>query len=43
VHSLMAAPGSDGGMAVSAWIVDKGEPMATPVPAAAPAAAPAAK
>jgi quercetin dioxygenase-like cupin family protein len=38
VHSLMAAPGSDGGMAVSAWIVDKGEPMATPVPAAAPAA-----
>jgi quercetin dioxygenase-like cupin family protein len=43
VHSLMAGPGSDGGMAVSAWIVDKGEPMATPVPAAAPAAAPAAK
>ena len=34
VHSLMVAPGSDGGMAVSAWIVDKGEPMATPVPAA---------
>jgi quercetin dioxygenase-like cupin family protein len=34
VHSLMAAPGSDGGMAVSAWIVDKGEPMATPVAAA---------
>ncbi len=38
VHSLVVAPGSDGGMAVSAWIVDKGEPMATPVPAAAPAA-----
>ena len=34
VHSLVVAPGSDGGMAVSAWIVDKGEPMATPVPAA---------
>lgn len=34
VHSLIVAPGSDGGMAVSAWIVDKGEPMATPVPAA---------
>ena len=38
VHSLGAAPGSDGGMAVSTWIVDKGEPMATPAPAAAPAA-----
>jgi quercetin dioxygenase-like cupin family protein len=34
VHSLAAAPGSDGGMAVSTWIVDKGQPMATPVPAA---------
>jgi quercetin dioxygenase-like cupin family protein len=34
VHSLAAAPGSGGGMAVSAWIVDKGVPMATPVPAA---------
>ena len=34
VHSLAVAPGSDGGMAVSAWIVDKGVPMATPVPAA---------
>jgi quercetin dioxygenase-like cupin family protein len=34
IHSLMVAPGSDGGMAVSAWIVDKGEPMATPSPAA---------
>jgi quercetin dioxygenase-like cupin family protein len=34
VHSLAAAPGPDGGMAVSAWIVDKGAPLATPVPAA---------
>jgi quercetin dioxygenase-like cupin family protein len=34
VHSLAAAPGADGGMAVSSWIVDKGVPMATPVPAA---------
>jgi quercetin dioxygenase-like cupin family protein len=34
VHSLAAAPGPDGGMAVSVWIVDKGVPMATPVPAA---------
>jgi quercetin dioxygenase-like cupin family protein len=34
VHSLVVAPGSDGGMAVSSWIVDKGAPMATPVPAA---------
>jgi len=34
IHSLVLAPGSDGGMAVSSWIVDKGEPMATPVPAA---------
>ena len=34
VHSLVVAPGSDGGMAVSSWIVDKGEPMATAVPSA---------
>jgi quercetin dioxygenase-like cupin family protein len=34
VHSLVAAPGSDGGMEVSTWIVDKGVPMSTPVPAA---------
>jgi quercetin dioxygenase-like cupin family protein len=34
VHSLAAAPGADGGMAVSSWIVDKGQPLATPVPAA---------
>ncbi len=32
VHSLAAAPGGDGGTAVSTWIVDKGVPMATPVP-----------
>jgi quercetin dioxygenase-like cupin family protein len=34
VHSLAVAPGADGGMAVSAWIVDKDVPLATPVPAA---------
>ena len=34
VHSVVAAPGPDGGMAVSVWVVDKGVPMATPVPAA---------
>ena len=32
VHSLVAAPGGDGGTAVSAWVVDKGQPLATPVP-----------
>jgi quercetin dioxygenase-like cupin family protein len=32
VHSLAAAPGGDGGTEVSAWIVDKGQPLATPVP-----------
>ena len=32
VHSLVAAPGGDGGTGVSAWIVDKGQPLATPVP-----------
>jgi quercetin dioxygenase-like cupin family protein len=31
VHSVVAGP--DGAMAVSSWIVDKGQPMATPVPA----------
>jgi quercetin dioxygenase-like cupin family protein len=30
VHSLAAAPGPDGGMAVSSRIVDKGAPIATP-------------
>jgi quercetin dioxygenase-like cupin family protein len=34
VHSVMPGPGSDGAMAVSSWIVDKGVPMASPVPAA---------
>ena len=32
VHSLVAAPGGDGGTEVSAWIVDKGEPLASPAP-----------
>ena len=32
VHSVVAAPGGDGGTAVSAWIIDKGQPLATPVP-----------
>jgi quercetin dioxygenase-like cupin family protein len=31
VHSLSAAPGSQGGTAVSTWIVDKGKPLAEPV------------
>lgn len=31
VHSLAAAPGSDGGTALSTWIVDKGKPLAEPV------------
>jgi quercetin dioxygenase-like cupin family protein len=30
VHSVVAGP--DGGTVVSTWIVDKGQPMATPVP-----------
>ena len=33
VHSVMPGPGPDGAMAVSSWIVDKGVPMASPVPA----------
>jgi quercetin dioxygenase-like cupin family protein len=32
VHSLLAAPGGHGGKAVSTWIVDKGQPLSTPVP-----------
>jgi quercetin dioxygenase-like cupin family protein len=32
VHSVVAPPGGDGGTAVSAWIVEKGQPLATPVP-----------
>lgn len=31
VHSLAAAPGSDGGTALSTWIIDKGKPLAEPV------------
>jgi quercetin dioxygenase-like cupin family protein len=31
VHSLAAAPGSQGGTAVSTWIIDKGKPIAEPV------------
>lgn len=31
VHSLIAAPDGDGGMAYSTWIIDKGQPLATPV------------
>jgi quercetin dioxygenase-like cupin family protein len=33
VHSIVAAPGGDA-MAVSSWIVDKGQPLATPAPSA---------
>jgi quercetin dioxygenase-like cupin family protein len=32
VHSLAAAPGGEGGTSVSTWIIDKGKPLATPVP-----------
>jgi quercetin dioxygenase-like cupin family protein len=32
VHSLAAAPGGEGGEAVSTWIVDKGQPLAIPAP-----------
>jgi quercetin dioxygenase-like cupin family protein len=32
VHCLVAAPGGEGGVAVSTWIVDKGQPLATMVP-----------
>jgi quercetin dioxygenase-like cupin family protein len=34
VHSVVPGPGADGAMAVSSWIIDKGQPLATPVPAA---------
>ena len=30
VHSLMAAPGTAGGTALSTWVVDKGKPLAQP-------------
>ena len=32
VHSLITQPGTEGGMAVSTWIVDKDQPLATPAP-----------
>jgi quercetin dioxygenase-like cupin family protein len=31
VHSMIAAPGTGGGMAVSSWIIDKGKPLADAV------------
>jgi quercetin dioxygenase-like cupin family protein len=31
VHSLSTVPGTEGGTALSTWIVDKGEPLATAV------------
>jgi quercetin dioxygenase-like cupin family protein len=32
VHSVIALPNGEGGTAVSSWIIDKGQPLATPVP-----------
>jgi quercetin dioxygenase-like cupin family protein len=32
IHSVMAAADGDGATAVSTWIIDKGQPLATPVP-----------
>ena len=32
VHAVAAVPGSEGATAVSIWIIDKGQPLATPVP-----------
>ena len=32
VHSLSTVPGEEGGTAVSTWIVDKGQPLATAAP-----------
>jgi len=34
VHSLSTVPGEEGGTAMSTWIVDKGQPLATPAPPA---------
>jgi quercetin dioxygenase-like cupin family protein len=31
VHSVLAAPGTPGGTAISTWVVDKGKPLASPV------------
>jgi hypothetical protein len=30
VHSLATVPGSEGGTAVSTWIVDRGQPLSSP-------------
>jgi quercetin dioxygenase-like cupin family protein len=32
IHSVVALPTGEGGVAVSSWIVDKGQRLATPVP-----------
>jgi quercetin dioxygenase-like cupin family protein len=32
IHSVMAPADGDGATAVSTWIIDKGQPLATPVP-----------
>jgi quercetin dioxygenase-like cupin family protein len=32
VHSLATQPGTEGGTAVSTWIVDKDQPLSTPAP-----------
>jgi quercetin dioxygenase-like cupin family protein len=32
VHSVMTAADGDGATAVSTWIIDKGQPLATPAP-----------
>jgi quercetin dioxygenase-like cupin family protein len=32
IHSVVALPTGEGGVAVSSWIVDKGQPLATSVP-----------
>jgi quercetin dioxygenase-like cupin family protein len=36
VHSLLAEPGTEGGTALSTWVVDKGKPLAEPVAAPVP-------
>src|SRR5277367_4726568 len=32
VHSLATVPGDEGGTALSTWIIDKGQPLASPAP-----------
>jgi quercetin dioxygenase-like cupin family protein len=39
VHSLVTVPGQEGGMAVSTWIIDKGQPLASAAPTPPPVAA----